>query len=212
MVRRAEPLVLLIILAGATFLRFRGIDWGLPYPYHPDEGSVLFHALGFGTGDLNPHWFRWPSLMMYGMFGVYGGYYVIGRLLGTFGAPLDLVRSYLSDLSPFWLMGRYVSAAAGVITVGVTHRLGRHSLGRSVGLVSALFLPVLNVVSRTAVLNRTRKLQKARDALVAKGFDEKLSVVRSVVLQESSNSSELFRGSNHAVARSPSSISRRTCL
>ena len=140
--RRIEALVLLVILAGAALLRLRGIDWGLPYPYHPDEGSILFHALGFGTGDLNPHWFRWPSLVMYGMFGVYGVYYAVGRLLGTFGAPLDLVRSYLTDLSPFWLMGRYVSAAAGVVTVGVAHRLGGRAQGRSVGLVSALFLAV----------------------------------------------------------------------
>jgi hypothetical protein len=142
MKRQIETLVLLVILAGAVLLRLRGIDWGLPYPYHPDEGSILFHALGFGTGDLNPHWFRWPSLMMYGMFGVYGVYYVAGRLLGIFGAPLDLVRSYLTDLSPFWLMGRYVSAAAGVATVGVAHSLGSRAQGRSVGIISALFLAV----------------------------------------------------------------------
>lgn len=142
MARRVEALALVLILAVAALLRLRGIDWGLPYPYHPDEGSILFHALAFGTGDLNPHWFRWPSLMMYGMFGVYGVYYVVGKMTGAFGVPLDLVRGYLTDASPFWLMGRYVSAAAGVLTVGVVHRVGRYARGGGVGLVSALFLAV----------------------------------------------------------------------
>ena len=90
MSRRAEILILLAILAVATCVRLWGIDWGLPHPYHPDEGSVLFHSLGFGTGDLNPHWFRWPSLSMYEMFGVYGVYFVIGKLSGLFAAPADL--------------------------------------------------------------------------------------------------------------------------
>ena len=77
--RRAEIATLIAILVGASVIRFWGITWGLPHAYHPDEGSILFHALGFGTGDLNPHWFRWPSLTMYVMFGIYGCYYVIGK-------------------------------------------------------------------------------------------------------------------------------------
>ncbi|MFH1502397.1 MAG: glycosyltransferase family 39 protein [Candidatus Eisenbacteria bacterium] len=141
--RSTEILILVVILAAAAWLRFRGLDWGLPQPYHPDEGSILFHSLAFGTGDLNPHWFRWPSFLMYVMFGVYGGYYLLGRLVGTFGAPVDLLRGYLTDLSPFWLMGRWVSALAGVATVWVTYRIGRRAFDAFVGLVAALFMAVV---------------------------------------------------------------------
>ncbi len=141
--RRAEILILLAILAVATCVRLWGIDWGLPHPYHPDEGSVLFHSLGFGTGDLNPHWFRWPSLSMYEMFGVYGVYFVIGKLSGIFAAPADLVRQYLTDLTPFWLLGRLASAAAGVATVWVSFLIGRRAYGRFAGLVSAAVMAVV---------------------------------------------------------------------
>ncbi len=141
--RRAEIATLIAILVGASVIRFWGITWGLPHAYHPDEGSILFHALGFGTGDLNPHWFRWPSLTMYVMFGIYGCYYVVGKIMGTFSIPPDLVKAYLTDLSPFWLMGRIVSAASGVVTVWITWLFGRKSFGSYVGLTAAAILAVL---------------------------------------------------------------------
>lgn len=143
MKRRNETLILIVVLTLAAWLRLRGIGWGLPYPYHPDEGSILFHSLAFGTGDLNPHWFRWPSLLMYLMFGVYGAYYVVGKLAGLFAVPADLLRAYLTDLSPFWLMGRWVSALAGVATVWVTYRMGKRVFGASAGLAAALLLAVM---------------------------------------------------------------------
>ncbi len=139
---RGATLALIAILLGAAVIRLWGLDWGLPFPYHPDEGSILFHSLGFGTGDLNPHWFRWPSLVMYVMFGFYGALYVVGKLAGLYGAPADLVRHYVSDLSWFWLMGRALSAAAGVATVWVTYLFGRRSYGKSVGLTAAAILAV----------------------------------------------------------------------
>jgi len=139
---RGATFTLIAILAGAAVIRLWGLDWGLPFPYHPDEGSILFHSLGFGTGDLNPHWFRWPSLMMYVMFGSYGGLYVVGRLAGLYSAPADLVRHYVSDLSWFWYMGRALSAAAGVATVWATYVFGRRSYGKTVGLTAAAILAV----------------------------------------------------------------------
>ena len=143
MSRRGEMLVLLCVLVLAVAIRLSGIRWGLPHPYHPDEGSILFHALAFGTGDLNPHWFRWPSLGMYEMFGVYGVYYVVGKLVGTFSAPSDLVRGYLTDLTPFWYLGRLASAAAGVATVWVTWLIGRRTYSRFAGVFAAALLAVV---------------------------------------------------------------------
>lgn len=143
MSRGAERWVLPGILAVAAWIRLWGITWGLPYPYHPDEGSILFHALGFGMGDLNPHWFRWPSLFMYVMFAVYVAYYVLGRAAGTFSAPPDLVRSYLEDPTPFWLLGRLMSAAAGVATVWITYLIARRVFGRAAGLIAAAFSAVV---------------------------------------------------------------------
>ncbi len=84
-----------VILAVAAALRLWGVTWGLPHAYHPDEGSILIHALGFGTGDLNPHWFRWPSLFMYIVSGhvrrvLRGGHGLRQLLVG--GRPRPAVR------------------------------------------------------------------------------------------------------------------------
>ena len=143
MSRRALSWALVAVIAIAAFLRFWNIDWGLPFPYHPDEGSILVHSLGFGTGDMNPHWFRWPSLLMYVVFGLYGFYYLIGRVFGFLGAPIDLVTQFFTDISPFWLIGRAVSAVAGVVTVGLTWRFSRKAFGAFAGIAAALFLAVM---------------------------------------------------------------------
>ncbi|MBD3366640.1 MAG: hypothetical protein GF405_00530 [Candidatus Eisenbacteria bacterium] len=143
MSRRSWSWALVAIMAIAVVLRFWNIDWGLPHPYHPDEGSILVHSLGFGTGDLNPHWFRWPSLLMYVVFALYGFYYVIGRVFGFLGAPVDLVTQFFTDVTPFWLIGRAVSAVAGVVTVGLTWRFGRKAFGPFAGISAALLLAVV---------------------------------------------------------------------
>lgn len=136
-------LTFLVIVAAAAALRLWGITWGLPHAYHPDEGSILVHALGFGTGDLNPHWFRWPSLFMYVVSGMYGVYFAAGTVSGSFSSTADLVRQYVADPTPFWLIGRLASVVLGVATVWVTHRFARHSFGEPAALAAAAFMAVM---------------------------------------------------------------------
>jgi len=135
-----KHLWLLLVIALAAAVRLWGLGWGLPHSYHPDEGSIIFRAMIFGTGDLNPHWFRWPTLPMYLMFGIYGALYVAGRLLGQFGSTQDFLRLYISDPTVFWYLGRLVSAAAGVLTVLMCYLIGKKLFSRAVGLLAALFL------------------------------------------------------------------------
>jgi 4-amino-4-deoxy-L-arabinose transferase-like glycosyltransferase len=132
-----------VIMAVAAALRLWGITWGLPHAYHPDEGSILAHALGFGTGDLNPHWFRWPSLFMYVVSGMYGVYFAAGAVLGIFSSTADIVRQYVADPTPFWLIGRLASVVLGVATVWVTHRFTRRSFGEPAALAAAAFMAVM---------------------------------------------------------------------
>lgn len=132
-----------VILAVAAALRLWGVTWGLPHAYHPDEGSILIHALGFGTGDLNPHWFRWPSLFMYTVSGMYGVYFVAGVASGAFHSAADLVRQYVADPTPFWLIGRLASVVLGVATVWVTHRFARRAFGEPAALAAAAFMAVM---------------------------------------------------------------------
>ena len=54
-----------ILVLGAA-LRFFPIWFGLEYPYsRPDENEAVGHALAILGGDLNPHFFHWPSLTFY---------------------------------------------------------------------------------------------------------------------------------------------------
>lgn len=132
------------LLAGILLLtlavRLWGIDFGLPYTYHTDEGTVIRRALSFGTGDLNPHSFHWPALHVYLLSVVYGVLYGIGVLLGFFHSVADYRNLYFTDATLFYLAGRLLSAALGTTTVYWVYRIASRMAGVRAGLFAALCL------------------------------------------------------------------------
>jgi len=130
------------ILLLAFFARIWGVDFGLPAIYHPDEERLVHHALAFGLGDLNPHYFNYPSLAMYLLFAQYAGFYALGRLFGIFSGVGDFQSLFFSDPSAFYLIGRGTSAFLGAVTVYLIYRWGRRAYGRVAGLVAALLLGI----------------------------------------------------------------------
>lgn len=130
-----------MVLMGLV-LRVWGSSWGLPYLYHPDEDKIVTHALAFGKGDLNPHFFLWPSLQMYIMFFFYGCYFVFGWLLGQFTSAEKFLVAFAVDPSSFYLLGRWLSALLGALTIWLTYAVGRRLYGRNIGLIGAVFLTV----------------------------------------------------------------------
>ena len=89
-----DLILIFIILSAALALRLLGIDFGLPYVFDPDEAVIVNHAVAFGRGDLNPHYFNYPSLFMYIMFVIYGLIYVVGWLTGIFASTVDFARLF----------------------------------------------------------------------------------------------------------------------
>src|SRR3989304_1548012 len=85
---------------------------------------ILLLAMAFGTGDLNPHYFIYPSLYMYVLFIVYGMTYIGGRLLGAFGSTDDFIRLFFTDAPIFYLPGRLIAAFGGVATGWMVYKLG----------------------------------------------------------------------------------------
>lgn len=70
-----------IVLLGAV-LRFVPIWFGLPFDEaRPDEGTAIEHAVGILDGDLNPHFFHWPSLTFYLFAGCFSIASRVHRLL-----------------------------------------------------------------------------------------------------------------------------------
>ena len=138
--RRLDLGILATTLVIALMVRLMGINWGLPYVFYPDEAMIVNPAAAFGTGDLNPHFFIYPSLYMYVLSFVYGMSYVFGWLTGVFSSTDDFVRLFFNDATLFYLPGRFIAAFSGVATVALVYVYGRRAYDRRVGLIAALFL------------------------------------------------------------------------
>src|SRR6185369_4947855 len=97
------------ILAGAAALRLVGIQYGLPFGnlLNPDEQSIVPRAWKLvhgGGGD--PHWFDYPSLLMY------------------VNAPFQLWHD-----EPSYLTARIVGVALALGAIAASWWLGRRAYG-----------------------------------------------------------------------------------
>jgi hypothetical protein len=142
--RQGWTLSVLIVLAVGTALRLWGIRYGLPWLfYFHDEPQVVLRALRFGTGDLNPHFFIWPGiLLLYLAFLAFALLFGAGRVAGWWAGRAGFAAAYFRDPSPFYLLPRLQSVALGVWTLWLTAKLGRIAYSRTVGLAAALGLAV----------------------------------------------------------------------
>ncbi len=132
------------ILALAALLRIWGLGFGLPnLDARPDEMDVVPRAIRLLSGDLNPHFFHYPSLYFYLLGLVFA---VVGLSSVALGSPMEefLTRAVV-DPGSFILLGRWVTALAGVLTVYGVYRVGLRLQGRWVGILSAGFLSVAHL-------------------------------------------------------------------
>lgn len=135
-----ESLLIAGVLLSALALRLYGIQHGLPYGYQIDEKFVVNHAMGFGTGDLNPHLFHWPGTsLMYFVFLEYGLTFVIGSLLGIFRSTADFAELFIRNPSVLYLIGRMTIAFMGTATVYLVYQLGSKMDSARVGLLASIF-------------------------------------------------------------------------
>ena len=142
-------LALTAITLIAVVLRLWGINFGLPYLYHPDEpGYVAIAQHIVKTGDLNPHFFNYPTLFFYLNALAYLPFYAVGKVLGLFHTVADIPAPILlvggDGMTPlpatFWL-GRLLTLTFGSSAVVLVFLVGRQLFGsRRVGLLAALLL------------------------------------------------------------------------
>ena len=132
--------LVLIILVGFV-LRVWGISFGLPHEHcRPDESTLVHKSLSIGSGDLNPHFFNYPSLHFYILAILYAIFFFIGWAGGVFSDLAEFQRQFFLDPSPFYLIGRLLSAFLGTASLYLTYLTGRHLEGKRAGLLSAGFL------------------------------------------------------------------------
>jgi len=134
--------VFVILLIG-FIVRIWGVSQELPHHYYIDENGVIATSLKLGTGDLNPHYFIYPTFWYYTLFFFYGLYYLIGKLIGLFVTVEDYVFLYIKDPTSFFLIARWLSVLMGTAAVWGTYLLGKKLFTKEVGLVAAALLSVM---------------------------------------------------------------------
>jgi|GEM_PF-358088 len=139
-----------IVLLGLA-LRLWGINFGLPYTYAPDEPSHLLVTLQIvKTGDLNPHWWYYPSLMFYLNAAALGLFFLAGRLAGAFTTLADLPPPHVVamgvgrlDLPGELLVSRGLVALFSAAAIVLVYLIGRRlHANKWVAAVAALLFAV----------------------------------------------------------------------
>ncbi len=157
--------ILLTILALGFVLRAIQTHLGLPYVYNFDDPQVAAHALNIlKTGDWNPHFFAYGSLMIYIDAVVDAANYL--RLAGLpIGARESLIAfdqltminriTVPAEGTPVWywtishpsfyLWDRYVTALFGTGTIAVTYAIARRIVPSPMALVPPLLLALVPI-------------------------------------------------------------------
>ena len=109
------------ILAGAAALRLVGVAYAHPFAlFSPDEQSIVPRAWHMAHGGgLDPHWFDYPSLLMYVL------------------APFEAFSAH-----PSYVTARLVVIALAVGAVAATWWLGSRAYGGLAGPVAAACVAV----------------------------------------------------------------------
>ena len=133
-----------LILCIAVVLRAYGMSFGLPFLYDFDEPTFSDRAfLIIETGDLNPHWFGHPgTTLIYLLAAAYGIYGLVGMAAGWFASWSDVTAQYWWEPSHFYLIGRGVIAAFGILTVVLTYAVARRLSGRWTALLAMAIVAV----------------------------------------------------------------------
>ena len=145
----------LVMLGGiillALLLRMWRVGFDLPYIYHPDEPSYVAISQNiFKTGDLNPHFFNYPSLFLYINALVYKAYYLFGKFIGVFHtpdeilSPISLAMGVSQAQTPaIVLVGRTITIFFGVGTTVLVYLVGKQLTGKAaVGILASLIIAI----------------------------------------------------------------------
>lgn len=139
---RNKKIILWVLLAIGGFLRFRAISYGLPAVFNADEPHLVNLAVYYGSGDLNPHLFKYPTLWSYLLFFCYGIYYLAWSFFGLWRSVEEFGRLFVRDPSGFYLIARALAALCSTLALGIVYRIGKDFLPPRSALWAALFLAV----------------------------------------------------------------------
>ncbi len=141
---------LVIIIFVGFALRIWGINFGLPYQLHQDEPIIINHALAYGSGDLNPHFFIIPPFCSYILFILYGIYYILGRAFGMFAHIDDFALQFFANSGAFYLIARIaLGIIPGMLSVWLCYLLYKRLFSEK----GAIYAAVIMAFSFLCVVN-----------------------------------------------------------
>jgi hypothetical protein len=137
-------------LAGALVLalavRVPLLFWGLPGIF--EEAIPFWRAWDlWGWGpfrhfDLNPHFFKYPSLVIYLQFLGQACRFGLLRVTGAIHSAVEYYALYLMDPSPFFVTARAITTALGVLTLLPAWALARRVAGVRAAVITVLLLAI----------------------------------------------------------------------
>lgn len=132
------------ILLFGFILRFRGMDFGLPYLYNPDEPTFVNPPINMlVTGDLNPHWFGHPgSFIMYLLLPLFFIYFIFGLLFGYIHNLSEFRQFFTDDPTIFFLSGRLLMIFFAIITLYLVYLVAKNLFNKPVGLLASFLLAI----------------------------------------------------------------------
>ena len=146
--------LLIIIILLSFWLRVWGVQFGLPFVYHPDEQQYILPAINVVSGNFQPLSYYNPALYAYVIGGVYALTYLGLRLFNAFPAFFNLSIAWNDSMLP-WTTGliylaRFTSVAAGVLTTVMVYHLGRRAYRQATGVGAAIIFGLTFLPAREA--------------------------------------------------------------
>jgi dolichyl-phosphate-mannose-protein mannosyltransferase len=133
--RRAWPLALAALVAGALVLRLAGLRTGLPYVYNADENAHFVPlAIGMFGHSLNPDYFVNPPAYTYLLHEAFGLRWGFDRAA--------IGHAFAVDPGAAFTIARGLSAVLGALAAGLLAIAGARLFDRRTGLVAGVLLAV----------------------------------------------------------------------
>ena len=144
--------IIIPIIFFAFILRYFQLNIGLPYLYFWDEPLTASNALQMiKTGDYNPHFFKYGSLMIYLNLLIDQLYRIYLSLAGGL-ASVENIRietdtgwHWTISHPSFYFWNRFLTTTMGTATVFITYLISRTICNRWTGIISAFFLSILPI-------------------------------------------------------------------
>jgi 4-amino-4-deoxy-L-arabinose transferase-like glycosyltransferase len=133
--RKQFPPFLLVcfVLMGAFAIRVANVWFGYPLALHPDEQFLVGPALAMDrTGDLNPHMFLYPSLLIYLQALVFKIVALVARISGFPHWPLQAID--------YFICGRILNVIFSTLTIYVVYEIGKRLFNAWAALAAVCFI------------------------------------------------------------------------